>query len=239
MTNLYVAEFTELAGTEQGDSVPCVTLPPDNESVINNTVAPVGAPTQTAPSTAASGGTIANGTYYLKITATTANGESLPSGEQNITTTGAGISTITANWNAVTGATGYKVYIGTAAGQENLVATVGAVTTDTLTALPGTSGSPPSGTNTAAFVALKPTTRWVVVSTDSICSIKVGPNADCSQTNLRLAANERLGPFRVANPTLTSDQVTATQVQYSNATVVGAQSAPQVSTLKLSTVLNT
>ena len=241
MTTLYITELLELASADDTSNVPIATLPPDKPSTLANTVAPVGAPVQTAPSTANSGGTIPNNTYFLKITATTASGESVASNEQSITTAGTNISTITANWGLVTGATGYKVYIGTAAGAENLVATVGNVATTTLTALPGTAGSPPTTTNTAAFITLKPTTRFVMVSTDSVCSIKVGPNADCAQTDTRLAANERV-IFRVDQPVVLPAQAGVNSaVGYSNAASVGNTQlqAQQFTGLKLSTVLNT
>lgn len=103
-----------------------------------------GDPVQSALATAASGGSIANGNYFVKVTAVTFLGEGLPSNEQTITTTGTGISTITVTWSAVTGATSYKVYIGTTTNGENLVSTVTGAVTTTLTALPGTSGTPPT-----------------------------------------------------------------------------------------------
>jgi len=104
-----------------------------------------GTPAQSALATAASGGSIANGTYFVKVTAITSIGESAPSNEQTITTTGTGISTITVTWSAITGATGYKVYFGTVTNQENTVSTFGAVTSNVFTTLPVTAGSPPAG----------------------------------------------------------------------------------------------
>jgi hypothetical protein len=107
------------------------------------------APTSSACSTAATGGALAAATWYYKTTALTAAGETTPAAEQAQTTTGTA-STVTVNWAALTGATGYKVYRGTTPGNENLlIATLGAgsasFTDDggTLTA-----ASPP-GSNTA------------------------------------------------------------------------------------------
>lgn len=102
-------------------------------------------PNQAALATAASGGSIANGTYFVKVTALLTSGESAASNEQSITTTGTGISTVTVTWSAVAGATGYKVYFGSAgSGSENVFSAFGLVTTNTFTALPVTSGTPPT-----------------------------------------------------------------------------------------------
>lgn len=91
----------------------------------------------TAPSTpttsgaSSTGGNLAQSTnYFYKITALSASGESLPSGELSYTTPASGTATnqITLNWSAVTGATGYKIYRSTSAGAEKFLASVGAVT---------------------------------------------------------------------------------------------------------------
>lgn len=111
---------------------------------------------QSALATAASGGAIANGTYFVQVTALIGGVETPASNEQSITTTGTGISTITVTWTAVTGSTGYKVYFGSSgSGSENVVQTFGAVTTTgALTALPVTSGTPPALPKTNANVAV-------------------------------------------------------------------------------------
>ncbi|HEV8463176.1 MAG TPA: hypothetical protein VGQ38_20990, partial [Gaiellaceae bacterium] len=79
------------------------------------------APTLT-PSTV--GGTLAAGTYYYKITATFASGESLPSGEAKVDTTGA-TGRVVLTWTKIDGATGYKIYRDGASGSETLLATIG------------------------------------------------------------------------------------------------------------------
>ncbi len=105
-------------------------------------------PVQTAPATATTTGTFADGVYFIKVTALTANGETAASNEQTITTTGGGTSTVTVNWTAYAGATGYKVYftaVNGGAGNERFVQTFGVVVTSgALTALPATAGSPPN-----------------------------------------------------------------------------------------------
>lgn len=118
---------------------------------MNGTGGTIRAPVQTAAGTAGSGGLIVDDTYYLKVTALTATGETTGSNEVSVTTTAGEetLSTITANWGLVTYATGYRVYIGTSAGAESSYFEVGAgVSTLLITALPGTTGTVPV-TNTA------------------------------------------------------------------------------------------
>lgn len=89
------------------------------------------APVQTAPSTSASGGNLATNTYYYEVTAINDVGETTASNEENIAVTGP-TGEVTINWNAVTGATGYKIYRGTSASGENaLVAIIGSGVTVT------------------------------------------------------------------------------------------------------------
>jgi hypothetical protein len=110
-------------------------------------------PVQIASTTNTSGGTLGAGTWRAVITAINGAGETTVSNEISQVTTGA-TSTINWNWNAVNGATGYKVYrtaLGGAPGTELLLATVGAVTTYLDTA-PGA----PAGAQPAANTALAP-----------------------------------------------------------------------------------
>lgn len=89
------------------------------------------------------GGTLSASTrYYYRITATNANGQTMPTFTKSLVTgSGSNIHKITLTWDAVPGATGYKVYCRTS--PEQLCATLGAVTTwdDTGSATP--SGSLP------------------------------------------------------------------------------------------------
>lgn len=105
-----------------------------------STLAPVAglpAPALTLGATAGTGGTHTAGVKFWKITATNASGETVGSNEVSAILTST--STQVLSWAAVTGATGYNVYRGTAANQENvLVASVGAVTTYTDTGAAGT-----------------------------------------------------------------------------------------------------
>lgn len=108
-------------------------------------------PVNAAFSTATTGGTLAAATYSYRVSATNALGETLASTATTITTTGA-TSTVTVNWGAVTGATGYKVYGRTGAG-ELLIASVGAVTTYTDTGAVTPAGALPAANTTATATA--------------------------------------------------------------------------------------
>jgi hypothetical protein len=108
------------------------------------------APTSSACTTATTGGALAAGNYYYKVTATTAGGETTGSAEQTQATTGTA-SSVAVNWSLVTGATGYKVYRGVAAGSENtLIGTLGSTSTSftDFGAIVTSATSPPGG-NTA------------------------------------------------------------------------------------------
>lgn len=90
------------------------------------------------------------GTFYYKITALTAAGETIPSTEANVTVT-SDITQILLSWPAVAGAVSYNVYRGSASNGENVFYnTVSNSYTDEN--LPGTSATPP-GANTAGINA--------------------------------------------------------------------------------------
>jgi hypothetical protein len=113
-------------------------------------------PVNAAFATATTGGTLAAGTYWYRVSAINSRGETIASTETSQVTTGS-TSTVTVNWGAVTGATGYKVY-GRTTGAELLIATVGAVTTYIDTGAITPSGALPtanttSGDDTALFTA--------------------------------------------------------------------------------------
>jgi hypothetical protein len=93
------------------------------------------------------GGTLPEATYFYRLTATSATGETTPSGEMSAWTSGP-TGSVTMHWNAVTGATGYRVYRSTAAGNEKLLVSLGNVTNyvDTGSATPGSASPPTSNT---------------------------------------------------------------------------------------------
>jgi hypothetical protein len=110
--------------------------------------APLATPVNSAFSTSTTGGSLAAATYYYRVSATNSIGETLASTETSQITTGT-TSTVTVNWGAVTGATGYKVY-GRTTGAELLIASVGAVTTYTDTGSITPSGALPTGNTTGS-----------------------------------------------------------------------------------------
>lgn len=89
------------------------------------------------------GGTLAAATYYYRITALNAKGESLPGKEQFITTTGA-TSSVAITWTAVTGATSYRIYRGTTSLGQNVYYT-SATNSFTDTGAANTAGIPNTG----------------------------------------------------------------------------------------------
>jgi hypothetical protein len=118
----------------------------------------LGAPVQTASSTATTGGTIPAGTYRFVVTAVNGRGETLKSNEISQVTTGT-TSRVTVNWNTLSGATGYRIY-GTngASGTQNAYYEAsGAAVSLVLSAWPGAgvqSGTPPT-TSTATVSVTK------------------------------------------------------------------------------------
>lgn len=110
----------------------------------------VTAPVLTLGTTSTTGGTLAAGSYFWKITAIDGTGETVGSNEVTATTTGT-TSSQPLSWASISGATGYKVYRGTAAGAENtLVSTLGTVTSYTDTGAAGTAANVPATSTTAA-----------------------------------------------------------------------------------------
>lgn len=142
IASLTISELQALSGTLSLT----VAGTPYTSAQIN--FAALAAPVQTGSTTATIDGSIAAGTYYSKITAINAIGETIASNEESQITTGS-TSTITWNWNAVAGATGYRIYVGTTAGGEDVYIQVGAVTTYVMTVIPATTGSPPTSNTTA------------------------------------------------------------------------------------------
>ncbi len=140
---LTLSELQTLSGT--------LTLTVGTTPFTSGTISftPLVAPVQLASTTSTTGGSLAAATYYTKVTAITASGETTASNEESVTTTGTA-STVTVTWDSVPGATGYKIYVGTSANSEGVYASVGAVTTYDMTALPTNSAAPPSVNTTGA-----------------------------------------------------------------------------------------
>ena len=99
--------------------------------------------------TAGAGGALPVGTYYYKVTALGYTGETTASAEVSAASASTN-NTITVTWTAVTGATGYKIYRGTASGAEVYLTTVdGQATASYADAGAATLGTvPPPSANT-------------------------------------------------------------------------------------------
>lgn len=96
-------------------------------------------------------GTLAAGTYFVKVAAINASGVTIASAEASAATTGS-TGSISVAYAPVAGATGYRVYVGTTSGGQNVYFTDTA-TPYVITALTGgTSGTPPT-INTATTAA--------------------------------------------------------------------------------------
>jgi hypothetical protein len=104
----------------------------DKEGLFNGGVNAIGGvsasalatPVNGTHTTAATGGTLVPGTYYYRVSATNALGQTLASTETSkVVPAGTNTNTVTVVWGVVMGATGYKVY-GRTTGAELLMATV-------------------------------------------------------------------------------------------------------------------
>ncbi|WP_028265946.1 hypothetical protein [Arthrobacter sp. MA-N2] len=100
------------------------------------------APVLTLGATAGSGGTFAPGTYFWVVTYVNPAGETIASNE--VTATLAANGTQALSWTLPDGASNVKIYQGITAGSENaLVATLGRVTSYTVTGAAGVAATPP------------------------------------------------------------------------------------------------
>ena len=110
----YAAKWTGAAWTTLGPNsgtatgIYCADLAPDNSIVFGGSITSMGtvsAPTGLA--VANTTGSLSTGDYNYKVSALTGTGETLPTSNAGSGTNATGKSV---TWNAVTGATGYKVY---------------------------------------------------------------------------------------------------------------------------------
>ena len=119
----------------------------------STTAGPASVPTQNAASTALAASSFSSLTYYWVITATTQLGETTVSNEESLAMDNSHQANL--SWNAVTHATGYKIYRSTTSGTygaSSLVATIasGATVTYQDPGAATTTGTPP-GSNTANY----------------------------------------------------------------------------------------
>lgn len=78
----------------------------------------VAAPTNLAAAGSTTGGSFSAGTYYWEVTGLNGAGETVGSNEVTLTLTGS-TSSVQLVWNAMPGASSYRVYRGTASGSES------------------------------------------------------------------------------------------------------------------------
>lgn len=107
-------------------------------------------PTGLAATPSGTGGALAGGTYYYKVTALNASGETIGSAEVSAVVPAGTTGSVALTWTAAAGATGYRVYRGTATGTQDVYYALGNVTAFTDTGAAGTAGTVPT-TNTALF----------------------------------------------------------------------------------------
>ena len=129
-----------------------------NSTGVLTTADSVAAPPAPSPSTAATGGTIAAGTYYFVITYVSPTGETVASAQGSVTTTGT-TSTITIpSPPASTGATGWNAYGGTTSGSgwllQGATNSIGTALTLLAPLATGTSAPPTMGTALAVGAVL-------------------------------------------------------------------------------------
>ncbi len=151
---------------------------------------------------ATTGGHLVGGTtYYYEVTAIVGGTESVAGAESAYTPpSGTSTNAITLKWGAVSGATGYKVYRSTSEGGEQLLASVGAVTSYTDASATVPSGSPPSGTGSGDPCQTGNSQLYVQETSAS------GAAQTCwypaSGTSCSFDATHDLGYFAQANGTL-------------------------------------
>lgn len=122
-----MTQSTILAAGQTAGTSTDVTLAAGAEAILSIYAADMATPVNATHTTATTGGSLTAATYYYRVSAINALGETLASTETSIVVPG-GTSTniVTVKWAAVTGATGYRVY-GRATGAELFIAEVGVV----------------------------------------------------------------------------------------------------------------
>lgn len=91
--------------------------------ILSENISPPAAPVVTVT---ASGGTLGAATYYYKVTAISANGETVASTPTTLVVASGTTNTLNVSWTAVAGARGYRLYGRINSGALGLIATLGA-----------------------------------------------------------------------------------------------------------------
>lgn len=153
------AAFAGIAGHDAFAGQPVTVLL--GSGVVHETpsAAQLPAPAQPVPTTAATGGTVADGTYKVAVSYVNASGETTASTQGTIVTAGGGLSTITVpSPSAQPGATGWYAYVSQAGGstvtrQQAAGSPTNIGTGLTLTAPPTSGGAQPLAGNTTGISA--------------------------------------------------------------------------------------
>lgn len=122
-----MAQSAILAAAQTAGTSTDVTLAAGVHAYVGIYGAALAAPVNATHTTDDEGGELTDATYYYRVSALNALGESLASTETSIVVPeGTETNIVTVKWAAVTGATGYRVY-GRTTGAEELIAEVGDV----------------------------------------------------------------------------------------------------------------
>lgn len=149
-----------------------VTLTAGTHGQVGLYCADLATPVNATHSTASTGGTLAPATYYYRVSALNALGETLASTETSqVVGAGTSTNTVTVKWTKVTGATGYKVY-GRTTGAELFIATVGDVAQYIDTGAVTPAGALPAANTTSA--GFDPSTECDVFQTTPGKPVRVG-----------------------------------------------------------------
>lgn len=157
-----------------------------NDTIPGGSTVNLAAPTGVAATPSGTGGTLAAGTHYLRVTFLNAAGETIGSAEVSAVTTGT-TSSISVNWTTDARATSARVYYGTTSGGQTQYFTdadgVGPLVVTTAT---GTAGTVPNVS----------TARITIPDADDLWPV-TGANVDKNVT--QLDRNEEITGFR-GNP---------------------------------------
>lgn len=105
--------------------------------------------------TAGAAGTLAAATYYVRVSAINAVGETIASPEANVVIPGGGNGSISVAYTPVAGATGYRVYVGTASGAQAVYFVDAASPLVITTLVGGVAGSPKEVSSAATYAGQK------------------------------------------------------------------------------------